>query len=123
MQKNKLEWTLASIYFILLEGEHANMNSQCNNAQQQQQSGNRCNQQAPDQNHKPQPGDGPDMQALPMPIPDPPIQYTKVSNMQFDLNCDTYNIKKIILKCVFSFIWYMQDCLSSGLYFCKLTCW
>ncbi|XP_071338553.1 aldehyde dehydrogenase 1A1-like isoform X2 [Trachinotus anak] len=53
------------------EGKHANLNSQ-------QQSGTECNHQGPDQNHKSQHADGPEMQALPMPVPDPPIQYTKL---------------------------------------------
>ncbi|XP_070761100.1 aldehyde dehydrogenase 1A1-like isoform X1 [Enoplosus armatus] len=58
------------------EGKHANMNSPPNNSHQQQ-SGNGCNHQGPNQSHKPQ-HDGPGTQALPMPIPDPPIQYTKL---------------------------------------------
>nr|XP_046242857.1 aldehyde dehydrogenase 1A1-like isoform X2 [Scatophagus argus] len=52
------------------EGKYANMNSQ----PEQQQSGNGCDHQSPNQNHKLQP----ETQALPMPIPDPPIQYTEL---------------------------------------------
>ncbi|XP_033947021.1 aldehyde dehydrogenase 1A1-like [Pseudochaenichthys georgianus] len=44
----------------------------------QQQSDNGCNHQSPNQNHKPQHVDGPETQTLPMPVPDPPIQYTKL---------------------------------------------
>ncbi|KAI3372385.1 hypothetical protein L3Q82_022887, partial [Scortum barcoo] len=48
----------------------------------QQQPGKGCNHQGPQQNHKLQHADGPEAQALPMPIPDPHIQYTKVSCTQ-----------------------------------------
>lgn len=65
-------------FFSFSEGKHANMNSQPDNGHQQQ-SGNGCSRQGPTQNRKPQPADGLETQALPMPIPDPPIQYTKVS--------------------------------------------
>uniref|UniRef100_A0A8C4GJL6 Aldehyde dehydrogenase 1 family member A1 n=1 Tax=Dicentrarchus labrax TaxID=13489 RepID=A0A8C4GJL6_DICLA len=53
------------------------MNSQPDSGHQQQ-AGNGCNHQGLNQNHQPQPADGPETQALPMPIPDPPIQYTKL---------------------------------------------
>uniref|UniRef100_A0A4W6FYS1 aldehyde dehydrogenase (NAD(+)) n=1 Tax=Lates calcarifer TaxID=8187 RepID=A0A4W6FYS1_LATCA len=53
------------------------MNSQPDN-DHQQQSDNGCNHQIPNQNHKSEHGDRPGMQALPMPVPDPPIQYTKL---------------------------------------------
>ncbi len=55
------------------------MNSQPDNGHQQQQPGNGYNHQGPNQNHKPQHVDGPEAQPMPMPIPDPTIQYTKVS--------------------------------------------
>ncbi|XP_036954545.1 retinal dehydrogenase 1-like isoform X1 [Acanthopagrus latus] len=53
------------------EGKHPNMNSQ-------QQCGNGCNHQGPNQNHKPETVGLPETQVLPMPIPDLPIQYTKL---------------------------------------------
>ncbi|XP_035514390.1 retinal dehydrogenase 1-like isoform X1 [Morone saxatilis] len=59
------------------EGKHVNMNSQSDSGHQQQP-GNGCNHQGPNQNHQPQPADGPETQALPTPIPDPHIQYTKL---------------------------------------------
>ncbi|XP_053276720.1 aldehyde dehydrogenase 1A1 isoform X1 [Pleuronectes platessa] len=59
------------------EGKHANMNSQPDH-DHQQQSGNGCNHQVPNQNHRPQSVDGPEMQALPMPVPEPTIQHTKL---------------------------------------------
>lgn len=58
------------LYFS--EGKHPNMNSQ-------QQCGNGCNHQGPNQNHKPETVGLPETQVLPMPIPDLPVQYTKVS--------------------------------------------
>ncbi|XP_067461779.1 aldehyde dehydrogenase 1A1-like isoform X1 [Thunnus thynnus] len=59
------------------EGNCANMSSPPDNGHQQQSS-NRRNHQSPNQNHRPQHVDGPETQTLPMPIPDPPIQYTKL---------------------------------------------
>lgn len=82
------------------EGKHVNMNSQPDN-DHQQQSDNGCNHQIPNQNHKSEHGDRPGMQALPMPVPDPPIQYTKVSciqesrvkaNLRNDLRCSLVQI-------------------------------
>lgn len=57
------------------------MNSQPDNSHQQQ-SGNGCNYRGPNQSQKPKHVDGPETQALPMPITDPPIQYTKVGCTQ-----------------------------------------
>ncbi|XP_056233286.1 aldehyde dehydrogenase 1A1-like [Seriola aureovittata] len=59
------------------EGKHANMNSQPDHCHQQH-AGNGCNHQGPNQNHKSQHVGEPEAQALPMPVPDPPIQYTKL---------------------------------------------
>uniref|UniRef100_A0A3B4XQU4 aldehyde dehydrogenase (NAD(+)) n=1 Tax=Seriola lalandi dorsalis TaxID=1841481 RepID=A0A3B4XQU4_SERLL len=53
------------------------MNSQPDNCHQQN-AGNGCNHQGPNQNHKSQHVGEPEAQALPMPVPDPPIQYTKL---------------------------------------------
>lgn len=64
-------------HFYFSEGKHADMNNG-----HQQQPGNGCNHQGPNQSHKSQHVDGAETQALPMPIPDPPIQYTKVSYTQ-----------------------------------------
>ncbi|XP_068460787.1 aldehyde dehydrogenase 1A1-like [Clinocottus analis] len=58
------------------EEKHANMNSQPDNDHQQQSDNG--NQQGLNQNHKPEHVDGPEMQDLPMPIPNPPIQYTQL---------------------------------------------
>lgn len=44
-----------------------------------QQSGNGCSHPGPNQNHKSQHVEGLDAQALPMPIPDLAVQYSKVS--------------------------------------------
>lgn len=60
------------------EGKHANMNSQSD----QQQLANGCNHQVPNQNRRSQHVDRPEVQTLPMPVPDPTIQYTKVSYSQ-----------------------------------------
>ena len=56
------------------------MNFQPDNGHQQQQTGNGCSRQDLDQNRSAQRADGPETQTLPMPapVPDPPIQYTKV---------------------------------------------
>ncbi|XP_045891670.1 aldehyde dehydrogenase 1A1-like [Micropterus dolomieu] len=59
------------------DGKHTHMNSQPDNSHQQQ-SGNGCNYRGPNQSQKPKHVDGPETQALPMPITDPPIQYTKL---------------------------------------------
>ncbi|XP_029019089.1 aldehyde dehydrogenase 1A1-like [Betta splendens] len=58
------------------DGNHASMNFQPNKGHQQ--SGNGCNHPGSKQNHKSQPVDGQDTQALPMPIPDLAVQYTKL---------------------------------------------
>ncbi|CAK6950268.1 aldehyde dehydrogenase 1A1-like isoform X1 [Scomber scombrus] len=59
------------------EGKHDNMSSPPDNGHQQQSS-KRCNHQSLNQNHRPQHVDGPGIQTLPKPIPDPPIQYAKL---------------------------------------------
>lgn len=68
-------------FVSFLDGKHANMDSQSDNGNQQQ-SGNGCDHQGPNQNHASQHVERPEMQALPMPVQDPPIQYTKVSCTQ-----------------------------------------
>ncbi|XP_071780132.2 aldehyde dehydrogenase 1A1-like [Centroberyx gerrardi] len=61
------------------EGKQVNMSSQPDNGHQKQP-GNGRSHQGPNQSqsHRPQCADGPETQALPMPIPDLPIQYTKL---------------------------------------------
>ncbi|XP_008279045.1 retinal dehydrogenase 1-like isoform X1 [Stegastes partitus] len=61
----------------LTEVKHANMNSQASNGHEQQ-AGNGCNHQGPNQEHRSQRVDGSKTKALPTPIPDPQILYTKL---------------------------------------------
>lgn len=79
--------TGSQVFHLFLEGKHVSMNSQHDNGHhRQQQPGNGCSHQGPDQNYKPQSVDQPEMQSLPTPIPDPPIQYTKVSSIHSIIN-------------------------------------
>ncbi|KAK2837520.1 hypothetical protein Q5P01_014732 [Channa striata] len=59
------------------DGKHPNMNSQPEKGHQQQ-SGNGCQHQVPNQNNKSQCANGPGTQSLPVPVLDPTIQYTKL---------------------------------------------
>uniref|UniRef100_A0AAQ5XN90 Aldehyde dehydrogenase domain-containing protein n=1 Tax=Amphiprion ocellaris TaxID=80972 RepID=A0AAQ5XN90_AMPOC len=58
------------------ERKHASMNSQPRNGHEQHANG--CNHQGPNQEHRSQRVDGSRTKALPTPIPDPPILYTKL---------------------------------------------
>ncbi|XP_068994682.1 aldehyde dehydrogenase 1A1-like [Embiotoca jacksoni] len=84
------------------EGKHANMNSQPGNGHEQQSG---CNHQGSNQDHKPQHVDGSEMKALPTPIPDPPILYTKlfINNNWYESCCrrkiPVYNPTTMELLC------------------------
>lgn len=61
------------IAFVFQEGKPSNLNTHWECGNQQHRSDNGISQQNPDQKHKPQLG-----KALPVPISEPTIQYTKV---------------------------------------------
>lgn len=67
--------------FCFKEGTPSNLNTHCECVNQQHRSNNGISHENPDQNHKPQLG-----KALPMPISEPSIQYTKVSSNEMIQN-------------------------------------